>query len=162
VVQAGLPGRIAGLAGETPVVEQVEWKASPSPPGRRLAEILFRGIEAQAETQTETPGLGPQLERVRDQVNRLEALIRGLGVPPGDVTAELPEPVTAPGRGSHLLFLPANGGYALREADGEWPAPGDRLEGLVVIRLGASPLPDDRRVCVFLEPDRSRSVVPGS
>lgn len=128
---------------ETPVVEQVEWNGSPPPPGRRLAEILFR--------ESETDGLGSQLERVRDQVDRLEALVRGLEDPA----------VETPGRDGHVLFLPADGAYALRDGEGEAPAPGDHVGGLVVVRLGASPFPGDRRVCAFLEPDTSGSVAAG-
>ena len=57
-----------------------------------------------------------------------------------------PRPATA-----YLLFLP---GYELVEGRGEAPKPGALLErdgrSYVVLRDGPSPLPDDRRRCIFL------------
>jgi hypothetical protein len=153
-------------------VDPVESNGSPSPPARRLAELLFRG--------SDTESLGSQLERVRKQVGRLEALIRGLGVPADTAPTESAPTGRAPAdsapadsrggsvpargtpqRGGYVLFLPKDGGYVLRHGKGECPAPGDHLEGFVVVRLGASPLPGDRRVCVFLQADASGSAPTG-
>jgi hypothetical protein len=58
---------------------------------------------------------------------------------------------------SHLLFVSTSRGYALVERDGPPPAasrdvtvPGH--EGLFrVVKLATSPLPNDRRVCAYLE-----------
>jgi hypothetical protein len=58
---------------------------------------------------------------------------------------------------SHLLFVSTSRGYALVERDGPPPAafrdvtvPGHK--GLFrVVKLATSPLPDDRRVCAYLE-----------
>jgi hypothetical protein len=61
-----------------------------------------------------------------------------------------PRPVDAT---SHVLFVPGEG-YSLIEEAGAPPAPGTSLElagqHYVVLRLGASPLPDDARTCAFL------------
>jgi hypothetical protein len=53
-----------------------------------------------------------------------------------------------------LYFVPKAEGYDLVERDGELPAVGEALEfgeeQYVVTKLGRSPLPFDRRACVFL------------
>jgi hypothetical protein len=52
-----------------------------------------------------------------------------------------------------LLFIWTTSGWVLREQDGEPPAVGDHLdEGgsrLTVSKIGPSPLPGDRRRCVY-------------
>jgi hypothetical protein len=58
---------------------------------------------------------------------------------------------------SHLLFVSTSGGYALVERDGPPPAafrdvtvPGH--DGLFrVVKVATSPLPNDRRVCAYLQ-----------
>ena len=54
----------------------------------------------------------------------------------------------------YLLFVWKTSGYELVERDGEPPALGSEVEvgdaRLQVTKLGVSPLPGDRRVCVFL------------
>ena len=58
---------------------------------------------------------------------------------------------------SHLLFVSTSQGYALIERDGPPPAafhdvtvPGH--DGLFrVVKVAASPLPNDRRVCAYLQ-----------
>jgi hypothetical protein len=58
-----------------------------------------------------------------------------------------------PGQRSHLVFAWSPGGYRLLERPGDPPAAGSQLdEGgfrLTVVRVGASPLPDDNRSCAF-------------
>jgi hypothetical protein len=132
-------------------VELVEMNASTPPPARRLAEILFGDRELLAEPAR----LGEQLERVRDQVDRLELLIRDIRSPGGSPAGGDSPAAAAPTAGGYVLFVPTPDGYAIRDGEGACPAPGDRLEGLIVVRLGPSPLPGDRRVCVFLAPDPS-------
>jgi hypothetical protein len=55
--------------------------------------------------------------------------------------------------GSYLLFVGTTSGWVLREQEGEPPRVGDRLEEngaqLTVSKVGPSPLPDDRRRCVY-------------
>jgi len=58
----------------------------------------------------------------------------------------------------HLLFIATPAGYSLAEQDGPPPRPGDRIEipgqatSFLVVKLGPSPLPNDRRRCAYLEP----------
>ncbi|HST17169.1 MAG TPA: hypothetical protein VLK36_05835 [Gaiellaceae bacterium] len=53
----------------------------------------------------------------------------------------------------YLLFVWSPSGYTLRELHGELPRVGQELEEdgrtIVVSKIGASPLPDDRRPCAF-------------
>jgi hypothetical protein len=57
----------------------------------------------------------------------------------------------------HLLFVSKPSGYELLEREGEPPAPGSEVElgedGLrfTVSKLGPSPLPQDARVCAYLQ-----------
>jgi len=58
----------------------------------------------------------------------------------------------------HLLFISTPAGYSLAEREGPAPHRGDRIElpgqqiSFVVVKRGASPLPNDRRSCAYLEP----------
>lgn len=52
---------------------------------------------------------------------------------------------------THLLFLPAEEGYQLVERPGQPPPAGSRVDGLLVGRVGPSPLPLDERRCAYLE-----------
>jgi hypothetical protein len=53
----------------------------------------------------------------------------------------------------YLLFVWTTSGWVLREQEGDPPSVGDRLDEdgarLVVSKVGSSPLPDDRRRCVY-------------
>ena len=50
----------------------------------------------------------------------------------------------------YLLFVWSLSGYTLRELTGEPPRVGDEVEdGLVITKLGPSPIPGDARVCVY-------------
>lgn len=54
------------------------------------------------------------------------------------------------GARGYLLFVWSPSGYTLREQDGELPRVGDEVEdGLVVTKLGPSPVPGDARICAF-------------
>jgi len=54
----------------------------------------------------------------------------------------------------HLVFVWRPSGYDLREREGDLPAVGDEVEQdgrmLLVTKIASSPLPGDRRVCVYL------------
>jgi hypothetical protein len=58
----------------------------------------------------------------------------------------------------HLLFIATPAGYSLAEQEGPPPRRGDPIEipgqatWFVVVKLGPSPLPNDRRSCAYLEP----------
>jgi hypothetical protein len=53
----------------------------------------------------------------------------------------------------YVLMVWSPAGYTLREMEGDAPLPGHEFEEdgrtLVVSKLGASPLPGDRRVCAY-------------
>jgi hypothetical protein len=58
----------------------------------------------------------------------------------------------------HLLFVPTYQGYLLLQRSGSAPALGEVLElpdtpgvRLVVAKLALSPLPQDKRVCAYLD-----------
>jgi hypothetical protein len=59
------------------------------------------------------------------------------------------------GTGTHLLFIWKSSGYELREADGEVPELGSKVavdDGEEqVIKIAASPLPNDSRLCAYLQ-----------
>ncbi|MGZ4353749.1 MAG: hypothetical protein ACXVZ4_09395 [Gaiellaceae bacterium] len=50
----------------------------------------------------------------------------------------------------YVVFVWKTSGYELEEREGEPPAIGEQVDdGLVVTKVGASPLPGDRRRCVY-------------
>jgi hypothetical protein len=58
--------------------------------------------------------------------------------------------------GKHLLFVTRPTGYELAERDGDPPAPGELVEldgegRFVVSKVAPSPLPDDERLCAYLQ-----------
>ena len=57
--------------------------------------------------------------------------------------------------GKYLLFIWKPSGYELREVDGEPPAVGSEVETddlrLRVSKIAPSPLPNDKRPCVYLQ-----------
>jgi hypothetical protein len=57
--------------------------------------------------------------------------------------------------GKHLLFIWKPSGYELREADGDAPAVGSKVEvddhEEQVIKIAPSPLPNDPRPCAYLQ-----------
>jgi hypothetical protein len=57
--------------------------------------------------------------------------------------------------GTHLLFVWKPSGYELREADGDAPAVGSRVEvddrEEQVVKVAPSPLPGDTRPCAYLQ-----------
>ena len=58
-------------------------------------------------------------------------------------------------KGGHLLFVSKPTGYELREADGDVPAVGSRVEvddrEEQVTKIAPSPLPNDSRPCAYLQ-----------
>jgi len=52
--------------------------------------------------------------------------------------------------GGYVLFVWSPAGYTLLARQGEVPRVGEELEdGLVVTKLGPSPIPGDSRICAF-------------
>jgi hypothetical protein len=57
---------------------------------------------------------------------------------------------------NHLVFVPRHTGYELTERVGDPPGPGDEVElegdgAYVVVKVSPSPLPDDDRLCAYLQ-----------
>jgi hypothetical protein len=95
-------------------------------------------------------------ERQTDQANHDHLDVARTSVeriaPPDDVdSAENSAPC-------HLAFISSPRGYALVELDGPPPALGEDIElpeqpgSFQVAKLGASPLPNDPRICAYLSP----------
>lgn len=118
------------------------WPDRSNGPARRhrLERRLFRDSEREAE------------------VVRAQHAIQQIGLAAAAKAAEvqLLELAVAAVATTHLVFVPAPGGYELEVAEGEVPARGDRIvvagRERTVAKLGPSPLPDDDRRCVYLEP----------
>ena len=59
--------------------------------------------------------------------------------------------------GKYLLFITRPTGYTLAEREGEPPSPGTDVEledgggRFVVSKIAPSPLPQDERLCVYLQ-----------
>jgi len=75
-------------------------------------------------------------------------------------TADQPEPGRRDQRTAerHLLFVSTSGGYSLVEREGPPPSVGRSIElpeqavSFLVTKLGPSPLPNDPRICAYLDP----------
>jgi hypothetical protein len=75
-------------------------------------------------------------------------------------TADRPEPGPRDQRTAerHLLFVSTSGGYSLVEQEGPPPSVGRSIElpeqavSFLVTKLGPSPLPNDPRICAYLDP----------
>ena len=57
---------------------------------------------------------------------------------------------------SYLVFVWASSGYELDEREGEPPTVGSTVDDergrFLVAKVATSPLPDDKRRCVYLQP----------
>jgi len=165
----------AGLVSERDLGEAL---AEQERSGGRLGEVLVgRGLVSAAAIanalaeqhgsflKTEH-GFGTGLRALMDRVGAAEA-----GVPPPKAPPLSPaqpstiEPDTddvqdqeqlAQDR-EHLLFVPTHQGYLLVERSGAAPSLGEVIEvpetpgaRLMVAKLASSPLPHDKRICVYL------------
>lgn len=126
--------------------EELVQSADVFPAGRRLESLLVRqevakstGVAALFEaTDARIDEAFERISSVERRLRRLEAAASG-----------------APARElEYVVFSSASGGYRLAAGFGRLPEPGDGIatpeDGpLEVLRIGASPLPGDRRPCVF-------------
>lgn len=103
------------------------------------------------------PVLLPSLDRLGELIERVVALLDQVSLAPAPPPPPGPEPAPAapPVQADHVLFVSAPDGYRLLQRDGPPPDRGAALEleggSFLVLRLGPSPLPGDRRRCAFLE-----------
>lgn len=116
----------------------------------------------------------PSLDRLAGLIERVVELVdevsggRATAPPPEPVLPEpagqasLPPPAHEPAASGWLAFVPSPQGYALLERTGLVPVAGEELEldgvRYRVLREAPSPLPGDRRRCVYVE----REEEPGS
>jgi hypothetical protein len=113
-----------------------------------LVDELFRHVEhwtaLASRLQHERAALVEQLRRARRELSLRPA------------SAPEAEPAS-----THLVFLHGAAGYELHEREGPPPLLGARVEvgegTAVVVKVGRSPLPLDRRPCAFVEPDEAPS-----
>jgi len=105
------------------------------------------------------PVLLPSLDRLAELIERVVALLDQLSLapepaPPEEIVLEQHNPRPVPE--GWVGFVPSPDGYLLLQRDGGPPPDrGAVLEledgSFVVLRLGPSPLPGDRRRCAFIE-----------
>jgi hypothetical protein len=130
-------------------------------PSRELHERIERYISP-GESQPEHAGA----ERA-DAASIPSAETSGLERPPTDVAPQpTTEHVTSDERSAagHLLFLSTPHGYVFVELEGSPPPLGQKIQvqeepgSFLVAKLGPSPLPNDPRVCAYLEQNRDSGV----
>jgi uncharacterized coiled-coil protein SlyX len=110
------------------------------------SETLARLREHIHDRETKLGELQAEVERLRQSSEPPQA-----SVPEAPSERQATELVDG-----HLLFAPDRAGYILEERSGPPPAPGEtvvlgdtRIQ-FVVMKVGASPLPGDRRRCSYL------------
>jgi hypothetical protein len=110
------------------------------------------------------PVLLPSLDRLGELIERVIALLDQVSLAPVPEQAPEPEPVEElvskqhkpePAVEGWVAFLPSPDGYRLAEREGRPPGRGAVVQlddgAFLVLRLGPSPLPGDRRRCAYLE-----------
>ena len=111
------------------------------------------------------PVLLPSLDRLAELIERVVALLDQVSLAPVPVPESNPEPEPEeivlkqhnpePAVDGWVALVPSPEGYRLLQRDGSPPDRGAALElddeRFVVLRLGPSPLPGDRRRCAYLE-----------
>jgi hypothetical protein len=117
------------------------------------------------------PVLQPALDRLAELIERVVALLdeltpnrpeEGPPEPRAEEAAARPAEATAMPSDDHVLVVPAASGYHLIRREGPPPERGATLrldEGVFrVLRIGASPLPEDTSPCAFLEREEGLGV----
>jgi hypothetical protein len=104
------------------------------------------------------PALLPSLDRLADLIDRVVALLDDVALapePPPRAEIVAPQHDPEPAADGWVAFAHSPDGYRLLLLEGSPPIRNAtvELEGghFVVLRLGPSPLPGDRRRCAFLE-----------
>jgi hypothetical protein len=127
--------------------------------GKMLGEVLVahgwltQGQIAELLDEQRTAGAGEDQARgiylLRTRVAEAEAELEQPAV------TEAPEPEPAEPDPGHVLFVWSPSGYALLARAGEPPPVGSEVGvsggRLVVVKIGPSPLPGDRRRCAYLD-----------
>ena len=109
------------------------------------------------------PVLLPSLDRLAELIERVVALLDQVSLAPVPVPEEIVLEQHNPGPvpDGWVALLPSPDGYRLLQRDGPPPEQGAAVEleegAFLVLGLGPSPLPGDRRRCAFLQ---SREAAP--
>ena len=100
----------------------------------------------------------PSLDRLSELIERVVALLDQVALAPAPAPREeivVKHHNLEPAADGWVAFVHAPDGYRLLQRDGPPPDRGAALElddgVFVVLRLGPSPLPGDRRRCAFVE-----------
>jgi len=113
----------------------------------RDAESRKRLEAARADFDASRSELAQLLAQAQDRVAVLEAALAERDA----TTVEPVEPADRwDGAEAHLLFFLGNHGYELVERDGPPPAPGTSVDGRVVLRIAAGPMPGNALPCAYL------------
>ncbi len=116
-----------------------------------LAEAEDRATAAEARAAQAEAELAPLQERVEELEAELKAATEPAQAQPP--LSDTPVPAV-PLQDRHLLFVPTDDGYHLREEMGPMPSIGTAVEldgsHFAVVRVGPSPLPGDPASCAFL------------
>jgi hypothetical protein len=165
---------VAGVfPGQRAVVLNVEWdslagsaESSDPPVERPLA--AEDSVDSSEDVQRRIARYLSSAERETDRANHHDADAArkpsvGSAAPERPLPAHTPQLQSGqvdsaePSVTSHLVFISSARGYALVELDGPPPALGEDVEvperpgSFLVAKLGPSPLPDDPRICAYLE-----------
>jgi len=108
------------------------------------------------------PVLLPSLDRLAELIERVVALLDQVSLAPEQSPREEivlqqndPDPESEPVTEGWVAFVHSPDGYRLLQRDGAPPDRGAVIEldqgSFAVLRLGPSPLPGDRRRCVYVE-----------
>jgi hypothetical protein len=121
---------------------------------RRQAQLDLSALDGLADLVERIVALLPEPGRQQPQPD--PAPIQVAVHVPARQPAPPPAPQAAPApEQTPLLFVASPSGYRLTELDRPVPSRGSRVElaegSFRVVRHGPSPLPGDRRRCVFLE-----------
>ena len=110
------------------------------------------------------PVLLPSLDRLAELIERVVALLDEVSLAPERPPREeivLEQHNPGPEPDGWLAFIHSPDGYRLLEREGGAPVRNATVEldggAFVVLRLGPSPLPGDRRRCVFVEQEPSEA-----
>ena len=120
-----------------------------------LVELVDLAVFASSDRSPDLEWVRAWIAERRARLVELRATLDGLA-PDAQTGAEEATVDEAASPSGSLAFFPAHGRYAIGEWRGEEPRPGATValaeDGeYTVLRVGASPLPEDRRRCLFLE-----------
>lgn len=119
---------------------------------RRERDLDTSATELEAREASLAGDLATVTEQREELRQAVATVSRGLGLP----TGELERDDTS---ATYLVLVVGDGRYRLLARDDGPPTVGDQVvvdeTAFTIVRLGASPLPGDRRRCAFAEPERS-------